>query len=63
MDWQRLTVDNEDELYALNSTDLARTVLFWEGRYYGVNDFGASIHTLAKRGDIYFYIAPRISVS
>ena len=63
MDWQRLTVDNEDELYELNSTDLARTVLFWEGRYYGVHDFGASIHTLAKRGDIYFYIAPRISVS
>ena len=63
MDWKRLTVDNEDELYELNSTDLARTVLFWEGRYYGVSDFGASIHTLAKRGDIYFYIAPRISVS
>ena len=63
MDWKRLTFDNEEEIYNLGENDMSRTVLFCEGRYYGINDFSSSIHTLAKRGNVYFCIAPKITVS
>ena len=62
--WTRLTTDNEEILYKLEGTpDEARVVLFQNGMYFPRDHHSASIHTLAKRGDIYFYIAPRISVS
>lgn len=64
MDWTRLTVDNEEILYDLEGTpDERRIVFFQDGVYFSKNEHGASIHTLAKRGDVYFYITPRISVS
>lgn len=64
MSWVRLTVDNEEILYNLEGTpEEGRIVLFQNGVYFSKKDHSASIHTLAKSGDVYFYITPRISVS
>lgn len=64
MSWTRLTVDNEEILYNLEGTpEEGRIVLFQNGVYFSKNEHSASIHTLAKCGDVYFYITPRISVS
>lgn len=64
MVWTRLTVDNEEILYNLEGTpEEGRIVLFQNGVYFSRNAHSASIHTLAKYGDVYFYIIPRISVS
>ena len=63
MNWKRLTFDNAREICNLGENDMSRTVLFCEGRYYGINEFTSSIHALVKRGNVYFCIVPKIAVS
>lgn len=64
MNWTKLTVDNEELLYKLEGTpEEGRIVLFQNGVYFSKNEHSASIHTLAKCEDVYFYIIPRISVT
>ena len=64
MRWTRLTVDNEEFLYKLEGTpEEGRIVLFQNGVYFSKREHNASIHTLAKYGDVYFYITPKISIS
>lgn len=64
MDWTRLTVDNEEILYNLEGTpEEGRIVLFQNGMYFSKSQHSATIHTLTKLGNVYFYIIPRISVS
>ena len=72
MNWTKLTTDNEELLYKLEGTpEEGRIVLFQNGVhpaipagvYFSKNEHSASIHTLAKCEDVYFYIIPRISVT
>lgn len=64
MNWTRLTVDNEDILYKFEGTlEEGRIVFFQNGTYFSKSQHNATIHTLAKSGDVYFYITPRISIS
>ena len=64
MNWTKLPVDNEELLYKLEGTpEEGRIVLFQNGVYFSKNEYSASIHTLAKCEDVYFYIIPKISIT
>ena len=64
MNWTKLTTDNEELLYKLEGTpEEGRIVLFQNGVYFSKNEHSASIHTLAKCEDVYFYIIPKISIT
>lgn len=63
MIWKLLTQDNENEVCEI--VEQNRPVIFAhkdeDGIYYRLDMFGASIGTLAKRGDIFFYVAPGLN--
>ena len=59
--WVRLHKYNEDYLYeAVEEFGSSRVVLYHDGQYFPLNSIGASIHTLAKSEDYYYYIVPQI---
>lgn len=63
MNWELLTQDNEELLYELSDAGEGnRIVLFHDDCYFSLEEMGASIHTLAKMEQYYYYVVPKLVV-
>lgn len=58
--WIYLDYDNEEVVYDIE--DKGRVIIYHNGNVQSLSTISLSIHTMAKYGGYYFYIAPEFNI-